>query len=71
MRRFVTGGCPPLALALLTLSWATLLAWETSPYGRYLHQGDWTALGLAAPSARPCRLGISCSPRCSMSAVGA
>jgi predicted metal-binding membrane protein len=48
MRRFLAGGVfPPLALALITLSWVTLLAWESSPYGRYLDHGDWTALGLA------------------------
>jgi predicted metal-binding membrane protein len=48
MRRLTTGGAfPPLALGLIALSWVTLLAWEASPYGRYLNHGDWTALGLA------------------------
>jgi len=48
VRRLAAGGAfPPLALALIALSWVTLLVWEASPYGRYLNHGDWTALGLA------------------------
>jgi predicted metal-binding membrane protein len=44
----VAGGAfPPLALALIGLSWVTLLVWEAGPYGRYLNHGDWTELGLA------------------------
>ena len=47
-RRFLAGGVfPPLALGLIALAWVSLLAWEASPYGRYLHHGDWTTLGLA------------------------
>jgi predicted metal-binding membrane protein len=44
----VARGFPPLAAGLVVLSWVTLLIWETSPYGRYLHHGDWTAPGLGA-----------------------
>jgi predicted metal-binding membrane protein len=49
MRRLVVarGAFPPLALALIALSWVTLLFWGSGPYGRYLNHGDWTALGLA------------------------
>ncbi len=36
---------PPLAAGLVLLSWITLLIWEASPYGRYLHHGDWTTVG--------------------------
>jgi predicted metal-binding membrane protein len=39
-------GFPPLAAGLVVLSWIALLIWETGPYGRYLHHGDWTAPGL-------------------------
>jgi predicted metal-binding membrane protein len=47
--RLLAGGAfPPLALALVALSWITLLVWEASSYGRYLNHGDWTALGLGA-----------------------
>jgi predicted metal-binding membrane protein len=48
MRRLAARGAfPPLALALIALSWITLLLWEAGPYGRYLNHGDWTALGIA------------------------
>src|ERR1700722_13428793 len=39
-------GFPPLAAGLVVLSWIALVIWETGPYGRYLHHGDWTAPGL-------------------------
>lgn len=71
MRRVVAGALfPPLALALIAFSWATLLGWETSPYGRYLHHEDWKALGLAGAICTTLPAGISCSPRCSMRAGG-
>jgi predicted metal-binding membrane protein len=38
----------PLISGLIALAWLTLLAWEQSPYGRYLDHGQWTELGLAA-----------------------
>src|SRR3954451_12692341 len=41
-------GFPPLAAGFVVLSWTTLLIWEPSPYGRYLHHGDWTSPGLGA-----------------------
>ncbi|MBV9249907.1 MAG: DUF2182 domain-containing protein [Acetobacteraceae bacterium] len=41
-------GWPPLAVGLVVLSWVILLAWDASPYGRYLHHGDWTAAGFGA-----------------------
>lgn len=47
-RARVGAGFPPLALGLAALSWVSLLAWEASPYGRYLHHGDWSSLGLGA-----------------------
>jgi predicted metal-binding membrane protein len=34
--------------ALVSLAWAALWAWTSSPYGRYLEHGDWTATGPAA-----------------------
>jgi len=45
--KFAGGAFPPLALALVALSWFALLAWGASPYGRYMNHGDWTALGYA------------------------
>ena len=33
---------------LIALSWAALLLWQTSPYGRYLDHGRWTEVGLVA-----------------------
>jgi predicted metal-binding membrane protein len=52
-RRLLAGGAfPPLALALVALSWITLLLWDAGPYGRYLDHGDWTSLGLAGAICR-------------------
>src|SRR5271157_3204597 len=45
--RFVRGAFPPLALALVALCWMALLAWDASPYGRYLHHEGWAATGIA------------------------
>ncbi len=42
----MAAGFPPLAAGLVIVSWASLLVWEASPYGRYLHHGDWTSPGL-------------------------
>lgn len=39
--------------ALVALAWAVLWAWASSPYGRYLEHGDWTASG---PAAFLCRV---------------
>jgi predicted metal-binding membrane protein len=39
---------PPLALSLTGLAWVLLLGLDASPYGRYLHHGDWGAVGLGA-----------------------
>jgi predicted metal-binding membrane protein len=39
---------PPLALSLAGLAWVLLLGLDASPYGRYLHHGDWGAVGLGA-----------------------
>lgn len=33
---------------LIAASWATLVIWEHSAYGRYLDHGDWTRAGLGA-----------------------
>ncbi|HEY1925827.1 MAG TPA: DUF2182 domain-containing protein [Caulobacteraceae bacterium] len=38
----------PVTTALVGLSWATLLLWQLSPYGRYLDHGRWTDIGFAA-----------------------
>lgn len=37
----------PLMGLLVVFAWVTLWLWELSPYGRYLHHGQWTELGLA------------------------
>ncbi len=39
---------PPLALSLAGLAWVLLFGLHASPYGRYLHHGDWGAVGLGA-----------------------
>jgi predicted metal-binding membrane protein len=39
---------PPLALSLAGSAWVMLLGLDASPYGRYLHHGDWGAVGLGA-----------------------
>ncbi len=44
----MAAGFPALAVGLATLSWITLLIWEASPYGRYLHHGDWATIGFGA-----------------------
>ncbi len=50
MRRHLAGGAfPPLAVALVALSWVALLSWDISPYGRYLRHGGWTAPDLFGP----------------------
>ena len=46
-RARTAAGFPALATGLLALSWAALLVWEATPYGRYLHHGDWASAGLA------------------------
>jgi predicted metal-binding membrane protein len=37
----------PLIIGLVLLAWVSLFLWEASPYGRFLHHADWTAVGLA------------------------
>ena len=44
----IAAGFPPLAVALVILSWISLLVWDASPYGRYLHHGDWTTIGFGS-----------------------
>ena len=44
----VAPGFAPLALSLAGLAWIILLSWEASPHSRYLHHGDWSAIGLGA-----------------------
>jgi predicted metal-binding membrane protein len=54
MRAHAPGGAfPPLALALVGLSWAALLVWDASPFGRYLNHGGWSAAGGALCQALP------------------
>jgi predicted metal-binding membrane protein len=36
----------PLVGLLVLSAWMLLFSWELSPYGRYLHHGQWTELGL-------------------------
>jgi predicted metal-binding membrane protein len=43
----------PVLAALVALAWLALWAWASSPYGRYLEHGDWTASG---PAAFLCRV---------------
>jgi predicted metal-binding membrane protein len=42
----------PMMGGLVALAWLTLVAWERSPYGRYLEHGDWTGSGFAASLCR-------------------
>jgi predicted metal-binding membrane protein len=44
----VAPGFAPLALSLAGLAWLMLVGWEASPHSRYLHHGDWSAIGLGA-----------------------
>lgn len=37
----------PLVGLLVFFAWLLLWSWELSPYGRYLHHGQWTQLGLS------------------------
>lgn len=39
---------PAFAVALIVLSWVAVLGWDASPYGRFLHHGDWTPVGVTA-----------------------
>lgn len=39
---------PPLALSLGVCAWSALIALDASPYARYLHHGDWGAVGLGS-----------------------
>ena len=47
-RMAVAPGFALLALSLAGLAWIILLGWEASPHSRYLHHGDWSAIGLGA-----------------------
>lgn len=38
----------PVMAGLIGLSWAALMLWQFSPYGRYLDHGRWTEIGFAA-----------------------
>jgi predicted metal-binding membrane protein len=42
------GGFASIAWPLVAVSWAALLLWGQSPYGRYLEHGRWTDAGAAA-----------------------
>lgn len=42
----------PVLASMVALAWLTLWVWTSSPYGRYLEHGDWTASG---PAALLCR----------------
>jgi predicted metal-binding membrane protein len=42
----------PIMGGLIGMSWAALLVWEASPYGRYLDHGRWTDIGFAATICR-------------------
>lgn len=51
-RQFMSVRAPSLFMVLMIgligLSWAALVLWQTSPYGRYLDHGRWTEVGLVA-----------------------
>ena len=47
-RAAMAPGFAPLAMSLAGLAWIMLLGWEASPHSRYLHHGDWSAIGLGA-----------------------
>jgi predicted metal-binding membrane protein len=38
----------PIAGGLTAAAWLALLLWDRSPYGRYLHHGNWTEIGFGA-----------------------
>jgi predicted metal-binding membrane protein len=42
----------PIMGGLIGTAWFALLLWEQSPYGRYLHHGNWTELGVAGVICR-------------------
>lgn len=42
----------PVLVSMVALAWLALWVWTSSPYGRYLDHGDWTASG---PVAALCR----------------
>lgn len=44
----LVSGFPPIGLALVVLAWVCIIVWDASPYGRYLHHGDWSSLELPA-----------------------
>jgi len=43
----------PVLGALVALAWVALWAWASTPYGRYMDHGEWTASG---PAAFLCRV---------------
>ncbi len=42
----------PIAGVLIAFAWLALWLWEQSPYGRYLHHGLWTPMGVSADICR-------------------
>jgi predicted metal-binding membrane protein len=40
---------PPVGLFLAGFAWILLLGLDASPYGRYLHHGEWHSVGLTDP----------------------
>jgi len=43
----------PLVGLLILFAWMLLFLWEGSPYGRYLHHGQWTELGVGGLCLAP------------------
>jgi predicted metal-binding membrane protein len=52
----------PIMGLLFVYAWITLWLWELSPYGRYLHHGQWTELGLAGDLCTVPRIGGTLAP---------
>jgi predicted metal-binding membrane protein len=42
----------PVIGGLIALAWLALAVWEESPYGRYLHHGEWLQSGIVAQICR-------------------
>lgn len=42
----------PVVGSLIAFAWLTLIVWEQTPYGRYLHHGEWLEFGLVGEICR-------------------
>lgn len=48
LRRVLAPGFLPLGLGMAGLAWVLLIVLDSTAYGRYVHHGDWQAVGLGA-----------------------